>query len=48
VPAFIDQDLRDQPMTADLVIYLVPGDHGTINIGNNLNILGQKLTTWLE
>jgi len=33
---------------SDLVIYLVPGDHGTINTGNNLNILAQKLVSWLE
>jgi amino acid adenylation domain-containing protein len=31
---------------SDLVIYLVPGDHGTINTGNNLNILAQKLSSW--
>jgi amino acid adenylation domain-containing protein len=33
---------------SDLVIYVVPGDHGTINTGNNLNILTQKLVSWLE
>jgi amino acid adenylation domain-containing protein len=33
---------------SDLVIYVVPGDHGTINTGNNLNILAQKLVSWLE
>jgi thioesterase domain-containing protein/acyl carrier protein len=33
---------------SDLVIYVVPGDHGTINTGNNLNILSQKLVSWLE
>jgi len=33
---------------SDLVIYLVPGDHGTINTGNNLNIWAQKLATWVE
>lgn len=32
---------------SDLVIYVVPGDHGTINTGNNLNILAQKLVSWL-
>jgi thioesterase domain-containing protein len=33
---------------SDLVIYLVPGDHGTINTGNNLAILAQKLASWLD
>ena len=33
---------------SDLVIYLVPGDHGTINTGNNLTILAQKLASWLD
>ncbi len=32
----------------DLVIQRVPGDHGTINTGNNLKILSKKLKTWLE
>jgi thioesterase domain-containing protein len=33
---------------SDLVIYVVPGDHGTINTGNNLNILAQKLASWVK
>jgi amino acid adenylation domain-containing protein len=33
---------------SDPVIYLVPGDHGTINTGNNLRILAQKLASWLQ
>jgi thioesterase domain-containing protein len=33
---------------SNLVIYLVPGDHGTINTGHSLNILAQKLAAWLE
>ncbi len=33
---------------SDLVIHQVPGDHGTINTGNNLKILAQQLATWLE
>ena len=31
-----------------LVIHQVPGDHGTINTGNNLKILAKKLKTWLD
>ena len=33
---------------SDLVIYQIPGDHGTINTGNNLKILAKKLQTWLD
>jgi len=33
---------------SDLVIFLVPGDHGTINTGNNLTILAQQLASWLD
>jgi thioesterase domain-containing protein len=31
-----------------LTVYLVPGDHGTINTGNSLAILAQILSSWLE
>ncbi|MGA8406577.1 MAG: alpha/beta fold hydrolase [Candidatus Acidiferrales bacterium] len=41
-------DLGWKGILSDLVIYLVPGDHGTINTGNNLTILAQQLASWLD
>ncbi len=33
---------------SDLVVDEVPGDHGTINTGDNLKILARKLKAWLK
>jgi thioesterase domain-containing protein len=41
-------DLGWKGILSDLVIYFVPGDHGTINTGKSLKILAQKLACWLD
>jgi amino acid adenylation domain-containing protein len=41
-------DLGWKGILSDLMIYFVPGDHGTINTGKSLKILAQKLACWLD
>jgi hypothetical protein len=45
---WIFSELGWKGILSDLVIFLVPGDHGTINTGNNLTILAQQLASWLD